>query len=227
MNNRPAVVLLSGGMDSAVVLALAKQQGFSVHALTIEYGQRHAVEIEAAKRVAAGSCAEQHRVLHVDLSGIAVSVLTGPGQIPKSVRGPKDDPIPPTYVPARNTVLLSLALAWAESLGARDLFIGVSAVDFSGYPDCRPQFIEAFEAVANKGTRAAGDVGPGYRVHAPLLTLTKGETVQIGLELGVDFGLTWSCYDPGSDGLPCRLCEACGLRAKGFAGAGLDDPLLR
>jgi 7-cyano-7-deazaguanine synthase len=164
-------------------------------------------------------------MLEIDLSGVSDSALTGSGEVPKSERGPGDDPIPPTYVPARNTFLLALALSWAESIGARDLFIGVSAVDYSGYPDCRPEFIGAFERLANLGTRAAAEGDRPYRVHAPLLDLTKAETVRAGVELGVDFGLTWSCYDPRPDGGPCLECDACRLRARGFDGAGIDDPV--
>ncbi|MBW2278100.1 MAG: 7-cyano-7-deazaguanine synthase QueC [Deltaproteobacteria bacterium] len=223
--DQPAVVLLSGGMDSAVVLAMARAEGYRVHALTVDYGQRHRVELEAAERVAAAVGVEAHMVLEVDLTAVAISALTGTGVIPKSERQPGDDPIPPTYVPARNTLLLSMALSWAESIGARDLFIGVSAVDYSGYPDCRPEFIAAFEEVANRGTRAHNDPERPYRVHAPLLELTKEQTVRTGLDLGLDFGLTWSCYDPGPDGAPCLECDACRLRRKGFDGAGVDDPV--
>lgn len=224
VEDRPAVVLLSGGMDSAVVLAMARAKGRPTHALTVDYGQRHRREIDSARSVARALGAEQHLVLQVDLSAIASSALLGAGEVPKGKREPGAHPIPPTYVPARNTVLLSLALAWAESIGARDLFIGVSAVDYSGYPDCRPEFVSAFEELANRGTRVAEDGGPRFRVHAPLLGLTKEQTVRAGIELGVDFALTWSCYDPGPDGSPCLECEACRLRARGFERAGIADP---
>ena len=221
----PAVVLLSGGMDSAVVLAMARAEGYRVYALTVDYGQRHRIEIQAAKEVARAVGVEEHRVVAVDLSDVAASALTGLGDVPKLERGPEDDPIPPTYVPARNMLLLSLALSWAESIGARDLFIGVSAVDYSGYPDCRPGFITAFEKLAKLGTRAADEDEKRYRVHAPLLELTKAETVRAGIELGLDFGLTWSCYDPGPDHEPCLECDACRLRRRGFEGARVEDPI--
>lgn len=224
VQGQPAVVLLSGGMDSAVVLAMARADGYLVHALTVDYGQRHRREVDAARRVARALGAEQHLVLQVDLSAIASSALLGAGEVPKGEREPGAHPIPPTYVPARNTVLLSLALAWAESIGARDLFIGVSAVDYSGYPDCRTQFITAFEELANRGTRVAQDGGERYRVRAPLMSLTKDQTVRAGVELGVDFAMTWSCYDPRSDGAPCLECEACRLRGRGFDRAGIADP---
>lgn len=221
----PAVVLLSGGMDSAVVLAMARAEGYRTHALTVDYGQRHRVEIQAARRVARAVGVESHRVVEIDLSGVSVSALTGAGEVPKSARGPDDDAIPPTYVPARNTFLLALALSWAESIGARDLFIGVSAVDYSGYPDCRPEFIAAFEKLANLGTRAADEDVRRYRIHAPLMRMTKAETVRAGIKLGIDFGLTWSCYDPKPDGAPCLRCDACRLRGRGFDGAGVEDPV--
>jgi len=221
----PAVVLLSGGMDSSVVLAMAVAAGYRAHALTVEYGQRHKIEVEAARRVARALGASAHRVLELELSPLAASALTGVGEVPKAERSPGADPIPPTYVPARNTVLLALALSWAESIGARDLFIGVSAVDYSGYPDCRPEFIAAFEETANLGTRAAGDRGRRFRIHAPLLGMSKAETVRAGVDLGLDFGLTWSCYDPGPGGEPCLECDACRLRRRGFEGAGIVDPV--
>jgi 7-cyano-7-deazaguanine synthase len=221
----PAVVLLSGGMDSAVVLAMAAARGHLVHALTVDYGQRHRIEIESARRLAQAQGVAQHLVLDVDLAAIGGSSLTGPSEVPKDSRPAGSDTIPTTYVPARNTVLLSLALAWAEVIGAREIFIGVSAVDFSGYPDCRPGFIAAFEELANQGTRAAVEAGARYRVHAPLLSMTKEDTVRAGVELGVDFALTWSCYDPLPDGAPCERCDACRLREKGFVGSGVADPV--
>ena len=221
--NRPAVVLLSGGMDSAVVLTLVASSGWRPHALTVRYGQRHAAEVEAARRVAAAVGVDGHLVIDLDLTAIGGSALTSDIEVPKRPRSPGEDPIPPTYVPARNTIFLSLALAWAEVLGARDLFIGVSAVDSAGYPDCRREFVTAFEAVANAGTRALSG-GERYRIRAPLLDLDKAETVRLGRELGVDFSLTRSCYDPRTDGRPCGSCDSCRLRARGFAGAGVSDP---
>jgi 7-cyano-7-deazaguanine synthase len=223
---RPAVVLLSGGMDSAVVLALAVREGWEVHALSFRYGQRHALEVEAARRMAASMGVARHLVLDLDLASIGGSALTADLPVPKRPRAPGEDPIPPTYVPARNTVFLSLALAWAEVIGARDLFIGVSAVDSAGYPDCRREFIRAFEDLAGAGTRATAG-GPPYRVHAPLIELDKAATVRLGLELGVDFTLTRSCYDPEPDGRPCGECDSCRLRARGFDRAGVPDPWSR
>jgi 7-cyano-7-deazaguanine synthase len=211
-------------MDSAVVLALVRRDGWLAHSLTVRYGQRHAVEVEAARRVAAANGVAKHLVLDLDLTAVGGSSLTADIPVPKAPRGPGADPIPPTYVPARNTIFLSLALAWAETLGARDLFIGISAVDSAGYPDCRREFVRAFEEVANAGTRAVSG-GPRYRIHAPLVDLDKAGTVRLGLELGVDFSLTRSCYDPGPDGTPCGECDSCRLRARGFAAAGARDPV--
>jgi 7-cyano-7-deazaguanine synthase len=223
--NRPAVVLVSGGLDSSVVLAMAIDRGFAAHALSIRYGQRHAIESAAAKRVCARLGVRDHKIIDIDLRAFGGSALTDAIEVPKGERPPGADPIPLTYVPARNTIFLSLALSWAEALEAHDIFIGVSAVDYSGYPDCRPEFIEAFEGLANLGTRAANG-GKKFSIHAPLVDLTKGETVKAGLELGLDFGLTWSCYDPVSGDRPCGECESCLLRAKGFAEAGVPDPAL-
>jgi 7-cyano-7-deazaguanine synthase len=225
---RRAVVLLSGGMDSATTLADAIAQGFEAHALTVRYGQRHEVELERAAALARAVGAASHRMASVDLAFAGGSALTDPSiPVPKSRT---DETIgagvPPTYVPARNTVLLSLALAWAEALGARDLFIGANAVDYSGYPDCRPAFLEAFEALARVATRA-GVEGEPFRVHAPLMRLTKGEIVRRALELRVDLSLTWSCYDPAPGQVPCGQCDACLLRARGFRDAGIEDPALR
>lgn len=219
-----AVILLSGGLDSTTALAVAKSQGFDCHALTVRYGQLHAVELEAAARVAAALGARDHRVVEVDLAPLASSALTS-----AAIAVPKDRPlaeigapgdVPSTYVPARNTVLLALALAWAESIGARDLFVGVNVLDASGYPDCRPEFVRAFEALAQVATRAGG-----FRVHAPLIERTKAQIIELGLGLGVDYGMTHSCYDPrGGDGAACGRCDACVLRRKGFMEAGVPDP---
>jgi 7-cyano-7-deazaguanine synthase len=217
-----AVVLLSGGLDSTTALAVARSQGFACHALTVRYGQLHEVELEAAARVAAALGAADHRVVEVQLGPLATSALTTPAiAVPKDrsldeIGAPGDVPV--TYVPARNTVLLALALAWAESLGARDLFLGVNVLDASGYPDCRPAFVSAFEALAQVATRAGG-----FRVHAPLIELTKAQIIGLGRSLGVDYALTHSCYDP-RDGGACGRCDACALRRKGFSEAGVPDP---
>ncbi len=220
-----AVVLLSGGMDSATTAAIARELGFEVNALSFRYGQRHAVELEAAKRVAAALDVPRHVVLDIDLRAFGGSALTGDLEVPKDT--PEDrigGQIPVTYVPARNTIFLSFALGWAEVLGARDIFLGANALDYSGYPDCRPEFIAAFQQMANLGTRA-GVEGAGIRIHTPLITLSKREIVLRGMELGVDFGLTSTCYDPSTDGAACGRCEACRLRLKGFREAGMEDPV--
>ena len=221
-----AVVLLSGGLDSYTAAAIARQQRFDLYALTVRYGQRHAQELVAARAVAANLQVRRHLEIPVDLSVVGGSALTGAIDVPKD-RLSADAPtsIPVTYVPARNTVFLSLALAWAEVLGATDLVIGANAIDYSGYPDCRPEFLEAFERLASVATRA-GVQGAAFRVHAPLLRMTKGEIIRRGLQLGLDYGLTHSCYDPGPQGDPCRHCDSCLLRAKGFAEAGVVDPLV-
>jgi 7-cyano-7-deazaguanine synthase len=221
-----AVVLVSGGMDSAVVLAMAIRRGFEAHALTFRYGQRHAVEIEAARNVATALGASRHVVLDLDLARFGGSALTADGEIPGPAACAERPDIPATYVPARNAVFLAIAASCAEALAARDIFIGVSAVDYSGYPDCRPEFIRAFENALNLGTRA-GATGSPLTLHAPLLEMSKADTVRAGLALGVDFGLTRSCYDPAGDGTPCGGCDACRLRALGFDGAGVLDPLGR
>lgn len=221
---RRALVLLSGGLDSTTVAAIARAEGYEVYALTVWYGQRHEVEIAAARRVAAALGVKKHLELTVDLSAFGGSALTSEAEVPKD-RPIDAAAIPSTYVPARNTVLLSLALAWAEVLGARDIFLGVNALDYSGYPDCRPEYIEAFERLAQLATKA-GVEGTRFRIHAPLLHLTKADIVRRGISLGVDYGLTHSCYDPLPDGRPCRHCDSCQLRAKGFAEAGLPDPLI-
>ena len=223
--NRPCVALVSGGLDSAVALAMAIDSGFSVRALTVDYGQRHLVEIESAKKVCEHLGVQEHKIVELDLRAFDGSSLTGDMDVPKSTTVSQPGQIPSTYVPARNTVLLSLALAFAESIGASDIFIGVSSVDYSGYPDCRPEFIDAFERAANKGTRAA-DSGDHITVHAPLIQMTKAQTVRAGLELGVDYAHTWTCYDPAPVSKPCGRCEACLLRARGFKEAGVADPLL-
>ncbi len=221
---QPAVVLLSGGLDSATVAAVARREGFELHALTVSYGQRHERELEAARRVARSLQAARHVELAVDLAAFGGSALTGSGEVPKD-RPIEPSVIPSTYVPARNLVLLSLALAWAEAAGARDIFIGVNALDYSGYPDCRPEFVESFERTARLATRA-GVEGAPFAVHAPLIRMTKAEIIRLGVELGVDYSLTWSCYDPGPGGAPCGRCDSCRLRARGFAEAGFSDPLL-
>jgi 7-cyano-7-deazaguanine synthase len=218
----PAVVLLSGGLDSYTAAAIARAEGFRLFALTIRYGQRHARELEAARRVAAALEVARHVELEVDLAALGGSSLTSAMPVPKD-RPIDPHEIPSTYVPARNTVFLSLALGWAEVLGARDLFIGVNALDYSGYPDCRPEFVAAFERLASLAT-AAGVQGGTFRVHAPLQHLTKAEIIRKGLELGLDYGLTHSCYDPDGDGRPCGRCDSCALRSAGFAQAGIADP---
>jgi 7-cyano-7-deazaguanine synthase len=218
-----AVVLLSGGLDSYTAAAIAKSQGFALNALTIHYGQRHAAEVEAARAVAKALGVENHLELAADLRPIGGSSLTSELAVPHD-RDLHGADIPSTYVPARNTIFLSLALGWAEVLGARDIVIGVNALDYSGYPDCRPEFIAAFEQVANLATRA-GVEGARFRVHTPLIALSKADIINRGIELGLDYGLTHSCYDP-LDGRPCGRCDSCVLRARGFNEAGITDPLL-
>lgn len=220
-----AVVLLSGGMDSATTAAIALAEGYDVHALSVRYGQRHAVELESARRVAERLGVSRHVVLDVDLRAFGGSALTGDQAVPKDTPLERiGSRIPSTYVPARNTILLSLALAWAEVLEARDIFLGANALDYSGYPDCRPEYLTAFERMANLATRA-GVEGARLRIHAPLITLSKREIVLRGLALGVDYGLTSTCYDPAPDGTACGRCEACLLRLRGFREAGVDDPI--
>ncbi len=218
-----AVVLLSGGLDSYTAAAIARSQGYGLFALTVRYGQVHAQELDAARRVAAALGVERHRELSVDLAALGGSALTGAAAVPKD-RVLDEEEIPSTYVPARNTVLLSLALAWAEVLGAGALVIGVNALDYSGYPDCRPEYIAAFERLAALATKA-GVEGVRFRIHAPLLDMTKADIVRRGLSLGLDYGLTHSCYDPTPAGAPCRRCDSCRLRARGFAEADVVDPL--
>lgn len=223
---RPAVVLLSGGLDSTTVLAIAKDQGYDPFALSFRYGQRHVVELEAARRVADALGVVRHVVAEIDLRVFGGSALTGDIDVPKHDSSSEltDDDIPITYVPARNTIFLSFALAYAETVGAQNIFIGVNALDYSGYPDCRPEYIAAFETMANLATKA-GVSGAGVTIHTPLIEMTKAEIVRTGSALGVDYGLTSSCYDPGSTGQPCGRCDSCLLRLKGFDEAGLRDPL--
>jgi 7-cyano-7-deazaguanine synthase len=224
-NHPPAVVLLSGGLDSATCLAIAKADGFTPHALTIYYQQRHRFELEAARRVAAQIGAARHLEIEIDLRRFGGSALTADIEVPKG-RSLEEmgGGIPITYVPARNTVFLSYALAWAEVLGSTDIYIGVNALDYSGYPDCRPEYIEAYERMANLATKA-GVEGHRLRIHSPLINLTKAQIVARGTALGVDYGLTSTCYDPLPDGTACGQCDACLLRLKGFAEAGLTDPV--
>ena len=219
--SRPAVVLLSGGLDSATVLAIARHQGFACHALSFDYGQRHGAELRAAERVGAALGATECKRIHIGLDAIGGSALTDaaiavPDQLQEGV-------IPVTYVPARNTVFLAFALGWAEVLGATDLFIGVNAVDYSGYPDCRPAFIEAFQTLANLATKA-GVEGARFQIHTPLINLSKADIIRRGAELGVDYAMTVSCYSADAEGRACRVCDACRLRAAGFAAAGVADP---
>ena len=227
MTSQPkAVVLLSGGLDSTTTLAMAKRQGFDVYAFSLRYGQRHELEIEAARRVAARLGVTEHKIADVDLRSLGGSALTGDIAVPKGrAEDEMNARIPITYVPARNTVFLSLALAYAEVIGAFDIFIGVNALDYSGYPDCRPEYIEAYERVANLATRAAVEGAGTFRIHAPLIHATKAEIIRQGLDLGVDYALTTSCYDPGPDGRACGRCDACLLRRKGFLDAGVEDPV--
>jgi 7-cyano-7-deazaguanine synthase len=219
-----AVVLLSGGLDSYTAAAIAQSQGYELSALTIRYGQRHAEEIAAARRVAQSLGVARHLELPLDLRAIGGSSLTSDAPVPRD-RDLDSTDIPSTYVPARNTIFLSLALGWAEVLGAHDLFIGVNALDYSGYPDCRPEFIAAFEALAQLATRE-GVGGHAFRVHAPLADMSKADIIRRGLSLGLDYGLTHSCYDPGAGGRPCGRCDSCTIRARGFAEAGAADPAL-
>ena len=222
-----AVVLLSGGLDSTTTLAIARSQGDECYALTVDYGQRHRVELEAARRVAAALGARDHVVVQVDLRRFGGSALTADIPVPTGRNPRAMTDIPVTYVPARNTVFLALALGWAETLEAEDLFIGVNQIDYSGYPDCRPEYIEAFARMANLATKAGVEGKSRFRIHTPLIRMTKAEIVRRAAELGVDFSLTWSCYVPGPDGRPCGACDSCILRAKGFAEAGMPDPLAR
>jgi 7-cyano-7-deazaguanine synthase len=220
-STRRAVVLLSGGLDSATTLAIARSQGFECYALSVAYGQRHSAELDAARRVAASLGARDHRIMHVDLAGIGGSALTD-----SAIAVPEEPTpgIPVTYVPARNTMMLSLALGWAEVLGSSDIFIGVNSVDYSGYPDCRPEFIAAFERLAALATKAGVEGASAFRIHAPLITLTKCDIIREGSRLGVDFSATVSCYQADPNGLACGRCDSCRIRQAGFAAAGLPDP---
>jgi len=220
-----AVVLLSGGLDSTTVAAMAREQGFKVYALSFDYGQNHKIELESAKRVAAKLGMQQHAIVKVDLRSFGGSALTSDQPVPKH-RSAEDigHGVPVTYVPARNTVFLSLALAWAETLGATDIFLGVNALDYSGYPDCRPEFIRAFETLANLATKMGTEEGKRITIHTPLIAMTKKQIVEAGLRLGVDYSMTISCYDPDERGEACGACDACLLRLKGFSEAGVADP---
>ncbi len=222
-----AVVLLSGGLDSTTTLAIAKAEGFTPYALSFRYGQRHAVELEAAQRVALALGVAEHVIVDIDLRRFGGSALTADIPVPKG-RPPEHlaEEIPITYVPARNTVFLSFGLAWTEVLGSSDIFIGVNALDYSGYPDCRPEYIAAFEGLANLATVAGVEGRQRLKIHAPLIELTKAQIIQRGIAMGVDYGLTSSCYDPGPKGRPCGQCDSCQLRARGFSEAGMVDPLL-
>lgn len=221
-----AVVLLSGGLDSTTVLSIARREGYLVYALSFDYGQNHKIELEAAARIAKHFRVERHVIAKVDLRSFGGSALTSDAPVPKN-RLPDEisTGVPITYVPARNTVFLSLALAWAETLGATDIFIGVNALDYSGYPDCRPEFIEAFERVANLGTKIGSEEHRRIRIHTPLIAMSKQQIIETGLALGVDYSQTVTCYDPGPDGCACGTCDACQLRLKGFSEAGQTDPI--
>jgi 7-cyano-7-deazaguanine synthase len=221
-----AVILLSGGLDSATVLAIARSQGYELYALSFSYGQRHIQELEAAARVAASIGVQMHRIAQIDLRIFGGSALTSDIAVPKGrAMGEMTHGIPITYVPARNTIFLSFALAWAEVLGSSDVFIGVNALDYSGYPDCRPEFIQAFEAMANLATKAGVEGRQALKIHTPLIALSKAEIIARGIELDVDYGLTSSCYDPSPAGGPCGQCDSCLLRQKGFRENGIEDPL--
>jgi len=224
---KPAIVLLSGGLDSTTTLAIAKHEGYSCRAMSFRYGQRHEVELARAQQVAEAMEVVQHVIVDIDLRQFGGSALTSDMEVPKDRSiAAMGHGIPVTYVPARNTIFLSFALAWAETLGASDIFVGVNALDYSGYPDCRPEYIEAYERMANLATKAGVEGAQNLKIHTPLIHLTKAQIILKGLELGVDYGATSSCYDPSSIGEPCGKCDSCQLRAKGFAEAGTDDPLI-
>ena len=225
IDKKRAVLLASGGLDSTTVLAIAKQQGFEIYSLSFDYGQRHSFELRAAKRVAELMGVSKLLVLELDLTKFGASALTDDIAVPKSSDGDiRTDEIPITYVPARNTIFLSLAMAWAETLNASDIFIGVNALDYSGYPDCRPEYIKAFEVMANLATKAAVEGGLKLKIHTPLINMTKAQIISKGMELGVDYTVTHSCYDPSPEGLACGYCDSCILRKKGFMEAGVKDP---
>jgi len=226
MQEKKAVVLSSGGMDSTTVMAIAKAEGYEIYSISFRYGQRHYHELEAAKRIAIALGAKKHLVVDMDLSRIGGSALTDDIPVPKGRDQNRMQDIPATYVPARNTIFLSYALSWAEVLGASDIFIGVNAIDYSGYPDCRPEFIQAFETMANLGTRAGVEGRSFFKIRTPLIHLTKAQIIRKGISLGIDYGMTHSCYDPAEDGKACGQCDSCLLRKKGFAEAGLDDPTM-
>jgi len=227
-NPRRAVVLLSGGLDSTTALAIAKAEKFELFAMSFEYGQRHRIELESAKRVAAQMAVQKHVIVDINLRQFGGSALTSDVAVPKSrAIETMSEGIPITYVPARNTVFLSFALAWAETLGSQDIFIGVNALDYSGYPDCRPEYIEAYERMANLATKAGVEGHQHLKIHTPLIHLTKAQIIARGLELGIDYGSTSSCYDPSRTGAPCGACDSCILRAKGFAEVGAPDPLVQ
>ena len=227
MADKNAVVLLSGGLDSSTTLAIARTEGFQCYALTFRYGQRHQREIEAAKKIAQSLAAAEHRIIDIDLAALGGSALTDPNiEVPKDRKElGKSGQIPPTYVPARNTIFLTYALAWAEVLGAFDIFIGVNTTDYSGYPDCRAEFIAAFEKTANLATAAAVRGGGQYRINTPIIEMTKADIILTGRRLGIDYSLTHSCYDPDEQGGSCGRCDSCRFRLKGFAEAGLKDPI--
>jgi 7-cyano-7-deazaguanine synthase len=225
MSKQRAIVLLSGGVDSTTVVAMALSQGFEVYGLTFRYGQRHATEVEAAREVARRLGIHRHEILNIDLRPFGGSALTGELEIPKDTPSSEIGiRIPATYVPARNTIFLAFALAWAEVVGANDIFIGANALDYSGYPDCRPEYMEAFQRMADLATRAGVEEGRKLKIHAPLIALSKQEIIERGLALGVDYAMTRSCYDPSEDGAACGRCEACLLRLQGFRDGGLEDP---
>lgn len=225
MSSRPAVVLLSGGLDSTTSLAIAKDSGFEPYAMTFRYGQRHRVEIEAARRIAARMKVKDHVIVEIDLRQFGGSALTADISVPKGRRPDEmGQGIPITYVPARNTIFLSFALAWSEVLNASDIFVGVNALDYSGYPDCRPEYVEAFQKMANLATKAGVEGRQRLTIHTPLIKLTKAQIIQRGLDLGVDYSDTVSCYDPSTDAVACGACDSCTLRLKGFAERGIQDP---
>jgi 7-cyano-7-deazaguanine synthase len=224
-NTKKAVVLLSGGVDSTTVMGIARSEGYEIYSLSFRYGQRHAVESEAAQRIANALGAKEHKVINIDLRTIGGSALTDDIEVPKGRREEEiQHEIPITYVPARNTIFLSYALAWAEVLGASDIFVGVNAMDYSGYPDCRPEYIEAFERMANLATKAGVEGKKKIKVRTPLIQMTKAQIIRKGIGLGIDYGMTHSCYDPSQEGRACGLCDSCLLRRKGFMEAGVPDP---